>query len=313
MFLRNSSNSLNVQNYPKFKDIIDQSQWTYLSQHWLSSDPIDYNSNTEVYNLIGGASEQDTEIDEIYKNAIRKHGEGNVLGILATKSDNHDIYKREAEETSPPLPTISPTEEPMNENFLYYEQGKAILYTTSAPKLIENGTSANLATHGLVKTDERDGLFRIIVTFFKVNRGEPKVTLRFRFKIANGYWSITSVEVEDSKNFNELHLSGKPITVPLQFSYKCAQTLVFKSSNSTTPISLILTNVQVQPLMNGSSQFGDAFDCVGFTTAPIWSGIFVTSFISAIIMLGLLCILEIKPPNKFENNRGKQLTFTVQE
>lgn len=48
MFLRNSSNSLNVQNYPKFKDIIDQSQWTYLSQHWLSSDPIDYNTNTEV-------------------------------------------------------------------------------------------------------------------------------------------------------------------------------------------------------------------------------------------------------------------------
>lgn len=48
MFLRNSSNSLNVQNYPKFKDIIDDSQWTYLSQHWLSSDPIDYNKNTEV-------------------------------------------------------------------------------------------------------------------------------------------------------------------------------------------------------------------------------------------------------------------------
>lgn len=65
--------------------------------------------------------------------------------------------------------------------------------------------------------------------------------------------------------------------------------------------------------MDGSLQFGDAYDCVGFTTAPIWSGIVVTSFISAIIMLGLLCILEIKPPNKFENNRGKQLTFTVQE
>ncbi len=63
MFLRNSSNSLNVQNYPKFKDIIDESsQWTYLSQHWLSSDPIDYNTNTEVtksyiYNNIGFASD----------------------------------------------------------------------------------------------------------------------------------------------------------------------------------------------------------------------------------------------------------------
>lgn len=51
MFLRNSSNSLNVQNYPKFKDIIDGSQWTYLSQHWLSSDPVDYNTNTEVWEI----------------------------------------------------------------------------------------------------------------------------------------------------------------------------------------------------------------------------------------------------------------------
>lgn len=313
MFLRNSSNSLNVQNYPKFKDIIDESQWTYLSQHWLSSDPIDYNTNTEVYNLIGGASEQDVEIDEIYRNALKKHGAGNVLGILATKSDNHDIYKREAAEEA--STTVSPTDEPMNENFLYYEQGKAILYTTSAPKLFENGSATELLIHGLVKTDERDGLFRIIVSFFKVKReNEPKLTLRFRFKISNGYWSLTSVEVEDSKKLEEFFLIGKSITAPLQFSYKCAQTLVFRS-NSTAPSKLNLTlhNVQVQPLMNGSSQFGDAYDCVGFTTAPIWSGIFVTSFISAIIMLGLLCILEIKPPNKFENNRGKQLTFTVQE
>lgn len=75
----------------------------------------------QVYNLIGGASEQDTEMDEIYKNAIRKHGAGNVLGILATKSDNHDIYKRQVIDDA--STAIIPTDEPMNENFLYFEQG----------------------------------------------------------------------------------------------------------------------------------------------------------------------------------------------
>lgn len=121
------------------------------------------------------------------------------------------------------------------------------MYTTSAPKLFENGVATELLIHGLVKTDERDGLFRIIVSFFKVTRiGEPKLTLRFRFKISNGYWSLTSVEVEDSKKLEEFYLIGQPITAPLQFSYKCAQTLVFRS-NSTTPLKLNLTlqNVQV--------------------------------------------------------------------
>lgn len=65
--------------------------------------------------------------------------------------------------------------------------------------------------------------------------------------------------------------------------------------------------------MNGSKRFGYPYDCVGFTSAPIWSGICVTAFIFSVVLLGLLCILEIKTPNKFENNRGKQLTFTVQE
>lgn len=121
------------------------------------------------------------------------------------------------------------------------------MYTTSAPKLFENGSATELLIHGLVKTDERDGLFRIIVSFFKVKReNEPKLTLRFRFKISNGYWSLTSVEVEDSKKLEEFFLIGKSITAPLQFSYKCAQTLVFRS-NSTAPSKLNLTlhNVQV--------------------------------------------------------------------
>ncbi|KAJ6637645.1 V-type proton ATPase subunit S1 [Pseudolycoriella hygida] len=320
MFLRNSSNSLNVQNYPKFKDIIDESQWTYFSQHWLSSDPIDYNTNTEVYNLIGEASEQDTEIDEIYKNAIKKYGAGKVLGILATKSDNHDIYKRENKEnkeskddSSTVSPTVPPTDETMKENLVYMQQGKVILYMTVAPKLFENGVTIDLHAHGRVTIDEREGLFRMKVFFFNINE-EPKLFLQFEFKISNGYWSLTSVNVQNSRIKEELYLVGQPITAPLSFSYKCAQTIVFRNNvTSQHKVNLTLQDIQVQPSMNGHLAFGDAYDCVGFTTAPIWSGIFVTSFISAIIMLGLLCILEIKPPNKFENNRGKQLTFTVQE
>ncbi len=93
--------------------------------------------------------------------------------------------------------------------------------------------------------DERPEMYRVIVTFFKVKReGEPKLTLRFRFKISNGYWSLTSVDVEDSKKSEEFISIGQPITAPLNFSYKCAQAIVFASS-ANSQLNLTLQNVKV--------------------------------------------------------------------
>lgn len=49
MFLRNaSSSSLSEENYPSFKKVISKTEWAYLPQHWLTSDPVDYNVNAEV-------------------------------------------------------------------------------------------------------------------------------------------------------------------------------------------------------------------------------------------------------------------------
>lgn len=69
---------------------------------------------------------------------------------------------------------------------------------------------------------------------------------------------------------------------------------------------------QAQPYVRGK-RFDAAINCVGFTTAPIWSGIFVSFIIGLVLAIGINCIMEIKPPNRFENSRGKQLTFTIQE
>lgn len=59
--------------------------------------------------------------------------------------------------------------------------------------------------------------------------------------------------------------------------------------------------------------FSEAYDCVGFTTASIWSGIFVGFIFFLVGGIGLSCIVSIKAPSRFESSRGKQLTFTVQE
>lgn len=70
---------------------------------------------------------------------------------------------------------------------------------------------------------------------------------------------------------------------------------------------------QVQPWLDGAERFGDVYDCIGFTTAPIWAGVLVTLFLVGILSIGILALMDIKTPNRFESSRSKQLTFTVQE
>lgn len=76
---------------------------------------------------------------------------------------------------------------------------------------------------------------------------------------------------------------------------------------------LTLKGIQVQPYNTNNNTFGESFDCVGFFTVPIWSGIFISFLLMFVLTIALVAISEIKPPNRFENKSGKQLTFTVQE
>lgn len=71
--------------------------------------------------------------------------------------------------------------------------------------------------------------------------------------------------------------------------------------------------LQLQPKLPGDIKFEPAVDCVGFMSAPILSGLFVTSICLIILGISLTAILDIKTPNRFENSRSKQLTFAVQE
>lgn len=48
IFVRNSTTKLNHENFPKLSEIVNTSEWLYLPQKTLSSDPIEYNPNAEV-------------------------------------------------------------------------------------------------------------------------------------------------------------------------------------------------------------------------------------------------------------------------
>ncbi|XP_001655580.2 uncharacterized protein LOC5580171 [Aedes aegypti] len=324
VFLRNGTAKLNDDNFPSFRRIIEKHEYVYSAQEELSSNPLDYNINAEIINLVGSPVQQDVELAALYRDSTANYGEHKVLGILASRWDepHHKLWKREAKQDDSATSTTpaGPTEEPVMEDAIYNGKDKAIIYMTSAPVLSINSTdeeSIVLNKHTTVTYDSREGESTLMVTF--KTEDTTKVTLKFRFEIDAGYWSMPKVDVQliDTKSKDtsktpdttlEISEADTPYA-PLGFSYSCSRQLVFRNGSTV----LTLENIQVQPALENGPKFGSAWDCIGFTTAPIWSGLFVTSFMAVGLALAICAILDIKPPNRFESRTGKQLTFTVQE
>lgn len=48
LFVRNASSRLSEENYPTFHNLVKANPYVYLTQHWLPTDPVDFNVNAEV-------------------------------------------------------------------------------------------------------------------------------------------------------------------------------------------------------------------------------------------------------------------------
>ncbi|XP_073816797.1 vhaAC45-related protein [Musca autumnalis] len=323
IFVRNSTKRLDGQQYPKFQQLIRNNGWSYLPQHSLLADPFNYNANIEVINLSGPAEESDSEIVGGYTDALSIYGEGEVLGILASREeDAHFIAKRaaavaaasEGEGDEGISTTASPGPEEYEDNYIYVANGrKAVLNVNAAPELTINQTKLLLKEHTKEITfdDQRSKHYGRLSVIFKVD--DEKVTLRFNFSVKYGTWAMKAVEVRYKEYETVLQVVGRQYDIPsapLKFSYRCsARHLQFTNGNDT----LVLKDYQVQPWLDGAERFGDVYDCIGFTTAPIWAGVLVSLFLVGILSIGILALMDIKTPNRFESSRSKQLTFTVQE
>uniref|UniRef100_A0A182FQ40 Vacuolar H+ ATPase AC45 accessory subunit n=1 Tax=Anopheles albimanus TaxID=7167 RepID=A0A182FQ40_ANOAL len=326
IFLRNGTTKLSEDSFPAFKRILDKYEYVYSPQQMLGSNPLDYNVNAEIINLVGAPSQQDVELSALFRDSAENYGERKVLGILANQLEEpHVLQKREAkarEDFSTSTTPGSPTEEPEIADSKYDVPGKVILVVSTPPvlKMLNDSdeveTSYVLSEHTLATYDARERESKLIVTF-KVE-DSTKLTLKFRFDMDSGYWSMSKVDVfamdtkskDGAKSLDTtLELEGKAPYAPLGASYACSRQLVFR--NGTTVLTL--ENIQVQPAMEGKTKFDSAWDCIGFTTAPILSGLFVTTIMLAGLTVAIIAILDIKPPNRFESRTGKQLTFTVQE
>lgn len=138
-----------------------------------------------------------------------------------------------------------------------------------------------------------------------------KVTLTAYFRVIKGYTILENLGVKiDGTGPEYLLKSREDIYFPNKFSYHCSLDSIFTRKSKSESISVIISNIQVQ---TNATVFGDAYDCIGFMSIPIWTGIFVTAILALIMIWGLTMIMDIRTMDRFDDPKGKTITISAQE
>lgn len=134
------------------------------------------------------------------------------------------------------------------------------------------------------------------------------VMLEFFFPVkSRGYYSLKKVRYTVD-GLADILETKQDIYFPFNFSYHCSLNTVF--INSTDYLNI--TDMQVQ-IDSKNATFNDAYDCVGFTSIPIWTGIFVTAILALIMIWALTMIMDIRTMDRFDDPKGKTITISAAE
>lgn len=111
--------------------------------------------------MVGPTSQQDVELSALYRDAVITYGDGKVLGILATKTSDHEIRKRATPDEAPtqetsPTTTTNTEPEPSNQTDYVFYPGdqsayKILLYTSIAPRIFD-GKNFTILDNSVPKT-----------------------------------------------------------------------------------------------------------------------------------------------------------------
>lgn len=169
------------------------------------------------------------------------------------------------------------------------------------------------------QSDTSGNKMSIILKYPNVVLGETTYSMlkiTFDFLRVNSYWRSPTAEVDltDDKrqttSYNLTLIKWVNEYVPLGKSYACSVPLYYREVPlKTNSIDLRVNGVQVQPFMDASKQneFGPSWDCVGFFTIGIWSGLWASLIAVIILSVGMAMLASIKTMDRFDDPKGKTI------
>ncbi|KAK2575303.1 hypothetical protein KPH14_008152 [Odynerus spinipes] len=237
-------------------------------------------------------------ISEIYRNI--KESSPNLIGVLTGRSCGYSRSERVRRDTD----TNS------NSTEFIITEGRVLLYSSELPsiKLSTDNEFRKLTRYHVCNYPTNQTSIVLCTTFNGFNASSiHKIVLLFNFEMSSpGYYSLKSITYKENNMNSEVLLPAIDIVFPYNFSYHCSQNITF--SKNTTAVKIADFQIQID-----AKSFGDAYDCVNFTTIPIWTGIFVTVILGLIMMWALAMIIDIRTMDRFDDPKGKTITISAQE
>lgn len=239
-------------------------------------------------------------IFETYKTV--RESSPNLITVLTGRSCSYGRSERTRRDTSVRDDTSKFLVS--TDRVLLYSSEGLHLKVSQSEDFVQLNKSTSSTTDGAGTSESP---LRLIMVFTVNATSVSKATLRFQFVVGPaGYYKCSTIEYEPDGKDVTLLSTNSEIVFPYNFSYHCSQNTVFFNNS----VYLNITNMQVQV---DATTFGDTYDCVGFTTIPIWAGIFVTAILALIMIWGLTMIIDIRTMDRFDDPKGKTITISAQE
>jgi len=149
---------------------------------------------------------------------------------------------------------------------------------------------------------------------FNVTNFNLNVNLRI---LSKEYWTISDMVLSaegvfggQSYDFKDMQLiSSMDPTAPLRMSFHCSRfgPWVGSSEKGNFTPQVEFKNFQFETFMDDNSKFGPSYDCVGFFSIGIWSGIFVTIILLSILTWGIAMVMSVKTMDRFDDVKSKPI------
>jgi hypothetical protein len=179
---------LTRRNFPKFAQIVNETESIYLTQTSLSLDPLDFNVNTELH-ILWQVEDQDTEISRIFTKSQEKFGTKNVLGILA--------WKFEEEVKS------------FTVKILYAIDDKVLMHFTQKPPILSIEDRGEFFLMKRLKMEVVEDVDKMNLEVLYEIGNSSKVGVSYSFRRSSGWWTLDEIEVEMGENATKLRNSGE--------------------------------------------------------------------------------------------------------
>lgn len=137
--------------------------------------------------------------------------------------------------------------------------------------------------------------------------------IAFNISGSSGYWNVDSLDFRGQVHF--------PIEFTIAaldtFSWHCSPSLILQRIDGTIS-PLKFTGLQLEPVFgtlpdNRRTHFSDPWDCVGFTSAGIWGGLFIVILMLSILSVGISWIMDIRTMDRFDDPKGKTIIVSTTE